>query len=103
MGREKVASQVKEFQEMREAFENKCFDKDKVIDAPFHSVSWELSDYGKHVNVACTILQTRDIELSTVIHQMQHSQVYKVPIKRGSLLQDMVSRIQRDYNDEYPS
>ena len=88
---------------MREAFENKCFDKNKVIDAPLQSVTWELSDYGKNINVACKILQTREDTLTRIMKQLQLSQDYTVPINDTLLEQDMVSRIQRDYdNNEDP-
>ena len=103
VGREKVASQVKEFREMREAFENKCFNKDKIIKAPYNSVTWELSDYGKNENVACTFLQTRDVILTKVITQLQLSQDYTVPISGNLIMKDIISKIQRDYdNNEDP-
>ena len=106
VGREKVASQVKEFQEMRESFENKCFNKDKTVKGPYNSISWEISEYGKNINVACTFLQTRDVTLTKVITQLQLSQDYTVPIEgnKGPLLmREIVSKIQRDYdNNEDP-
>ncbi|XP_063683618.1 galactosylceramide sulfotransferase-like isoform X2 [Bolinopsis microptera] len=106
VGREKVASQVKEFEEMRESFENKCFNKDKTINGPYKSISWEISEYGRNTNVACTFLQTRDVTLTNVITQLQLSQDYTVPIEgqKGPLLmRDIVSKIQRDYdNNEDP-
>ena len=103
VGREKVASQVKEFREMREAFENKCFNKSKIIPAPYGSVSWEISDYGKNVNVACTFLQITDSVMIRVIDQVQRSLDYTVPINQTLLRQDIVSKIQRDYdNNEDP-
>ena len=102
LGRENVASQVKEFRKMRETFENKCFNKDKIIETRFNSVTWELSDYGKNINVACKFLQTHDAELSTIMKQLQLSQDYTVPINKTLLMQDVISRIQRDYdNNEY--
>ena len=99
VGREKVASQLKEFQEMREAFENKCFDKDKIIAHPGQSVTWELSDYGKHINVACTILQTHDYHMRRIMRQLQLSKDYTLPINETLVLQDIVSRIQREYDN----
>ena len=106
VGREKVASQVKEFQEMRESFENKCFNKDKTVKGPYNSISWEISEYGKNINVACTFLQTRDVILTKVITQLQLSQDYTVPIEGNNgplLMREIVSKIQRDYdNNEDP-
>ena len=106
IGREKVASQVREFQEMREAFENKCFNKNKTVKGPYNSISWEISYYGQNKNMACTFLQTRDITLTRVITQLQLSQDYTVPIgvTHGPyLMQHIVTKIQRDYdNNEDP-
>ena len=90
---------MKEFREIREAFENKCFDKDKIIDGPDHSVTWELSDYGKNENIVCTFLQTRDSTLATVIGQLQLSQDYTVPITDNLELHHMISKIQREYDN----
>ena len=106
VGREKVASQVKEFREMREAFENKCFNKNKTVHGPYGSISWEISDYGKNKNVACQFLQTRDVALTMAIAKLQLSQDYTVPIEgydKNFHMQDIISKIQRDYsNNEDP-
>ena len=106
LGREKVASQVKEFKEMREAFENKCFDKSTTVKGPYNSVSWKITDYGENENVACTFLQTRDVILTKVITELQLSQDYTVPINGSNgpfTMQDIVSKIQRHYdNNEDP-
>ena len=100
IGREKVSSLVKQFREMREAFENKCFNKNKTVKGPYNSISWEITDYGKNVNVACTFLQTRDVILTKVITQLQLSQDYTVPINGSSkpyLLKPIVMKLQRDF------
>ena len=100
IGREKVASLVKQFREIRETFENKCFNKNKTVKGPYNSISWEITDYGKNVNVACTFLQTRDVILTKVITQLQLSQDYSVPINGSSkplLLQPIVIKLQRDF------
>ncbi|XP_063684643.1 galactosylceramide sulfotransferase-like isoform X2 [Bolinopsis microptera] len=103
VGREKVASQVKKFEEMRESFENKCFNKNMTVKGPYGSVSWEITDYGRNTNLACTFLQTRDIKLTNVVTQLQLTQDYTVPIDQPLVMRDMVSKIQRDYdNNEDP-
>jgi hypothetical protein len=103
IGREKVALQVKQFQAMRLAFENKCFNKNKTVyRGPYRSISWVITDYGKYENVACTFLQTRDVTLTYVITELQLSQDYTLPFKERIgpfLMQDMVSKIQRDYDN----
>ena len=103
VGREKVASQVKKFQEIRESFENKCFNKNMTVKGPYGSVSWQITDYGRNQNVACTFLQTRDIRLTNVITQLQLTQDYTVPIDQPLVMRDIISKIQRDYdNSEDP-
>ena len=113
IGREKVASQVKEFRKMREAFENKCFNKNKIVKLPYSSKSWEISDYGKYENLACTFLQADDVEMTEALAKLQLSQDYTVPMigSDGSIIdhpyypmQDMISKIQHDYdiNHDYP-
>ena len=102
IGREKVASQVKEFRVFRESFENKCLNKNKTVIARYNSIAWELTDYGRNKNVACKFLQTRDVILTQVIGQLQLSQDYTVPINGNTgpfLMQDDVSKIQSDYNN----
>ena len=77
VGKEKIAFQVKEFEEIRESFENKiCFNKDNTVNGLYNSISWEITEYGININinVACTFLQTRDVILTKVITQLQPSQ-----------------------------
>ncbi|XP_063688821.1 galactosylceramide sulfotransferase-like [Bolinopsis microptera] len=103
VGREKVASQVNEFVEMRESFENKCLNKNKTVSNPNASIKWEITEYGKNINVACTFLQNKPSLLTEVITQLQLSQDYTIPIKGQEtepfLMQDIVSKIQRDYDN----
>ena len=86
----------------------KCFNKDNTVNGLYNSISWEITEYGinMNINVACTFLQTRDVILTKVITQLQLSQDYTVPIEgnKGPLLmRDIVSKIQRDYdNNEDP-
>ena len=106
IGRENVASQVKEFWKIREAFEDKCFNKNKIVKLPYHSKSWEISNYGKNENLACTFLQADDVEMTSAIAELQLSQDYAVPIVRGDgsafdkpyPMQEIFSKIQQDYD-----
>ena len=89
VGKEKTASQVKEFEEIRKSFENKiCFNKDNTVNGfLFININ---------INVACTFLQTREIILTKVITQLQPSQDYTIPIKGNNgplLMRDIVSKI----------
>ena len=106
IGRQKVAEQVIELQKVREAFENKCFNKKKrIVLRNYHSMSWKLTDYGKNKNLACSFLRTDDVKLTNAIAQLQLSRDYTVPIKdaKGNLhnapfvMQDELSKIQQDY------
>ena len=100
-GRERLEMRVKEFQDMRQNFEDACFDKSKILGGPYGSVSWELSDYGKHINRACEFLQIKDVTLTKVVTEAQLSEDYnkEIPNMKGDqfLLKDMVLQIQRDF------
>ena len=99
IGREKVASLVKQFREVRETFENKCFNKNKTVKGPYNSISWEITDYGRNVNVACTFLQTGDLILTKVITQLQLSQDYAVPMEGGFKMEEIITKIKHDYDN----
>ena len=99
IGREKVASLVKEFREMRENFENKCFNKSKTVRGPYSSITWQITDYGRNVNLACTFLQTRDVMLTHVITQLQLSQDYEVPMEGGFKMEEIITKIKHDYDN----
>ena len=99
IGRERFYSLLDEFRELRQAFEDKCFDKSKVVKGPYGSTSYKLSWYALNKNLACVFLQTRDTVLTRVVTQLQLSQDYKLEIERKLELQDIVVKVQREYEE----
>ena len=104
LGRERILGQVREFQRVRQELEDKCFDKNKVKVMEWDTRSYELTEYGKKDNLACTFLQLNDLELDDAISQLQNSRDYTEPIrykerlvKSDYLFQDIITRLQQDF------
>ena len=53
-GRKLIEDQVREFRFLREEFEDKCFNKSMVKVMEWDTRSYELTEYGKTENLACT-------------------------------------------------
>ena len=104
LGRERIQTEVREFQQVRQELEDKCFDKTKVKLMEWDTRSFELTEYGKNENLACTFLQVNDVELDEAITQLQSSRDYTEPIEykgrlvtNNYLLQDVITRLQREF------
>ena len=103
IGKDKMRDLLLEFQTLRTEFEEKCFDKTKEVKlGPYGSASWALTDYGNYENKACTFLQARDVEITSVMTDLQISNDYEntSSCKNAGqcLMQSTVKKIQTDYD-----
>ena len=104
LGRKHIEDQVREFRFLREEFEDKCFNKSMVKVMEWDTRSYELTEYGKTENLACTFLQLNDSELDNAISQLQNSRDYTAPIyykgriiTQDYLFGDIIKTLQHEY------
>ena len=78
IGEQRFGNMVIEFQNLRNQFEDKCFDKTVIVEnGSYKQLTWEISNYGKYENLACTFLQTADVMLTKVMTELQISNDYE--------------------------
>ena len=88
LGKAKIATELQQFKALRQYFEDNCFDK-KLGPKPVcvncpnpnlgRTITWELSEYGKTENLACSFLHTDFRLYSRAISDLVLSKDYTDP------------------------